>query len=397
LFSTSTICGKSELLEMRKILFNECRIFINVDPSLEFLGKRLLNNTIQKLKYRSPGSPYMCGFSKQHRGVDDFIKSVYEWIGDDQYKLMMSDVSKWDSRESWLLFLVCMYLGYISWPREQRGEDNYARLFFYYDNICRGYVVTKDGYVYKKSTGNDSGSPSTTHDNNIGARVIEFYKLIDKVPIKLDVITLEHIVYRWKSTGHVVQEDFDELLSFYFKNLRVISEIYTWIDRRTYFAQYSDDMNKIVKYPLTEITWQEQYEAYKAFGCDLDMKRCVDTNNLMDFSFLGFRIKEINLVEKMFVPVSNLIKAKHSLFYTPKGQKREIVFQIVVSLMIETFFDMDEWGCGGYEFFLPIAEIYYPYRNRTKVLIDVEAPVRDLLLDIPTRERVLHLYTQHEV
>lgn len=392
LFIASTVSGKDEMLSTIKVLMGECRIFINVDVCLELFGKRLLNPYMDSMKYQGPGSPFMCGFAKQHAGLEDFLEFLKNWINNREYKVEEDDVSKWDSRMSWLLFIVCMMLAYVTTDSGLRNQDLFDRLKYYYTNICRCFIMMKDGYLYQKFTGNNSGSASTTHDNNIGVRTIEYYDLVDMFDFPLDVSSLIPILDRWNTTGDVYMLDFTKILTFYFRNRLEILYGFNFIHERIAFMQYSDDNNKIVtSYFKDKTNFEHRAHSYDDFGCILDATKTKVYNSLSNLTFLGFQIKEIYYNGKlMHVPTNSLFKAKHSLYFGPKSHRPDILFQVLVSLMIETYFDEDD-GVNGYDYFFPMAEYYRKFRSH-KLLISADPQIEHLLMDIPSKELVLRLY-----
>lgn len=400
LFIASTVCGKSEMLKAVKIWLGECRIFINVDPCLEFYGKRLLSSFVDACKFKGPGSDYMVGFSKQHSGLEDVLSYCEAWINGRPYEVDESDVAKWDSRMSKLLFCVCKILAFFSMLVELQTLDMLGRVNFYYDNITDSFVIMHDGHVFRKWTGNNSGSYTTTHDNNIGVRTIEFYDLLKALPDVLNMLDLSPVLWVFSKLNTGEQLNMMHLFvikDFWYKNKKIFDEIYRRICRSVLFVQYSDDLNRLRSgefYGKAKL--DEHAKSYSDFGCELDIGRSKVYRDIEQLTFLGFTVRRVLYSGKIIrVPRGNLQKAKHSLYYTPRQHRMDVMFQVAVSFMIETFFDLDTSGQSGYDYFLPIAEKFRPYKS-DKVLIEVEKEWKQLLYDIPPKEAIFRIYASRE-
>lgn len=153
---------KEEIRPMEKLLLNKLRTFIG--PSSEHVvANSQMNGDMNQKMYDSVHKHWsFVGGTKFYRGWNKMYRRLSKHPN--AFEL---DESEFDSslfREA--MWGMCEFRWRMLSP-EFRTAENRVRLINLYHDIVESYIVTQDGDVVRKDTGNSSGSGNTINDNTV--------------------------------------------------------------------------------------------------------------------------------------------------------------------------------------------------------------------------------------
>lgn len=168
---------KEEVRPQDKIAMNKIRTFLAgaVDGTVH--GSRLFADMNQKMNsshlQSSSGvgmSPYEGTWDQLYRKLNVFSKG---------YAL---DESEYDSSLKAYLMWACARLRYQMLAQKHQTPENLRRIKTYYRNLVNSLIVTAEGVLIFKLTGNPSGSVNTINDNTLILYALLAYGWIENCP-----------------------------------------------------------------------------------------------------------------------------------------------------------------------------------------------------------------------
>lgn len=163
--------GKTELLKIDKVIRNI------TNPPVDFhMASASMNQHTNELasEYgaRVTEQPFGPGMSLQGGGLNRYV----EWLDVGKGKNTSSDVDKYDASFKRILFQGIKELRFFFWDKEGMSEDEWwDRQNYYYREKIYTHLVSSNGQVFMKMSGNSSGQDSTTYDNTWGHNIMKYY------------------------------------------------------------------------------------------------------------------------------------------------------------------------------------------------------------------------------
>lgn len=153
---------KEEVRDMKKIQENNLRTFTASNAPATINGTRLFWDMNQKFYASAMQTASTVGKDVFHRGWNDIYQRLK--VYDEGFE---ADISQMDSSFFQLAFAAICQFRINCLREEDRTEENVTRIQTYYRNIVWSVVISADGLIVRKSTGNPSGSVNTITDNTM--------------------------------------------------------------------------------------------------------------------------------------------------------------------------------------------------------------------------------------
>lgn len=154
---------KEEIRLIEKIKKNSIRTFTASPVEAVVNGYRLFGDMNQKFydsHLKTVSAVGMCPF---YGGWDTLYKKLNNVDGEVcAYAL---DESEFDSSLRQILFDACLRFRWKCLADKYKTPENYKRMCNYYKNLVLSVIITADGHIVQKKTGNPSGGVNTISDN----------------------------------------------------------------------------------------------------------------------------------------------------------------------------------------------------------------------------------------
>jgi len=153
---------KEELLDQVKLDEDNVRSITGPDIAYFVCFSMLVQDFNHKLYEACLQTSSSLGFSKFYRGLERVAKKINKHPHKEE-----ADMSKYDARQARWIRLLIMKFRWRMLREEDRTQENYERLSYYYDQAIRSYIATGMGWVLYADHGMKSGDPNTTPDNTL--------------------------------------------------------------------------------------------------------------------------------------------------------------------------------------------------------------------------------------
>lgn len=318
---------KSELLPNEKALARgiNLRTFMGADVLHTYIGAKLYEN-MNKIISLNRLFCTEVGVSKQHGGWNDLANRMTS----DLYEI--GDVRRYDgSFPIWGFELVR------GWRKMMLPKRFHAYHEWFYNNVCPAYLRVSNGRVYRKWTGNPSGSYNTTIDNCLMHLFVNLYSYYKRHP--------------------------EGTFSGFYSDYKLF--------------MYGDDY---VLCKRLGHSWskEDRIEDYKTCGFELKS----DVREETDLSKVNFLGAFFQRFKGMWVPKPDGMKIVCSLVSRPKKESLDERAQRAISLYVEGYFtdfrsQLKQWAL----------QIYVPSVNSIEVSGD-----RYSLSSFPSEKWIEDLY-----
>lgn len=176
-------CPKAELRDLERVQQGKTRVFMapSIDEQLGIgtvsgpFNERFIENHCKN------GFPSTLGINKFSRGWHDKIAcNLFTCHDPSEMVYISGDGSRYDSSVNPALMSLNLYYRVMSLPsgNPKRWRRLVRRLQNYYKGILYTPLLTILGVIFRKSTGNPSGSPTTADDNTLVLIAVVFYALV---------------------------------------------------------------------------------------------------------------------------------------------------------------------------------------------------------------------------
>lgn len=159
---------KEEIRPKEKIRLNKIRTFTASPMEAVVTGIRLfgdMNNKFYDSHLKTASVVGMCPFFGGWDSLYQKLKNHPKTKNPIAYEL---DESEYDSSLFQLIFDAIVRFRWNCLREEDQTPENYKRMSNYYRNLVNSVIITADGNVVQKTTGNPSGSVNTIVDNTLG-------------------------------------------------------------------------------------------------------------------------------------------------------------------------------------------------------------------------------------
>lgn len=156
---------KEEIRPIEKIKMNKIRTFTASPIEAVNAGYRLfgdMNLKFYESHLRTASAVGLCPF---YGGWDELYRKLKNHPKTNNPIAYELDESEFDSSLSRRLFEAILQFRWNMLKAEFKTPENYARMRNYYKNIVNSVIITADGNIVQKQTGNPSGSVNTISDN----------------------------------------------------------------------------------------------------------------------------------------------------------------------------------------------------------------------------------------
>jgi hypothetical protein len=153
---------KEEVRLVEKIDANSIRTFVAGPFESTMVGNRLFEDMNEKLCSHPLFSASAVGMSSFGGGWDELVRKMRRFS-----KTYEADESQYDSSLNAMFLWWVMHLRWAMLSVEWKTEENWRRFVTYYTNLIFTVIMTPDGYLVRKTTGNPSGSVNTITDNTM--------------------------------------------------------------------------------------------------------------------------------------------------------------------------------------------------------------------------------------
>lgn len=168
---------KEEVRAQEKVLENNPRTFLAGSADLTVHGTRLFVDMNERMYASHLKSSSAVGMSPYKGNWDTLYRKLS--IFDNGYAL---DESQYDSSLRPFMMWACAELRFRMYAEEYQTEENLRRVKTYYRNLIHSLVITPDGILVLKQTGNPSGSVNTISDNTLILYTLLAYAWIRTAP-----------------------------------------------------------------------------------------------------------------------------------------------------------------------------------------------------------------------
>lgn len=153
---------KEEIRPIEKILKNSIRTFTSGPIDATVNGNRLFEDMNQKFYNSHLKTASTVGFTPMYGGWDRLLRKLLRFK-----RGFALDESEYDSSIRAHLMWSCAEFRWHMLRKEDQTPENFQRLLVYYRNLVNTLVLTADGVLVFKTTGNPSGSVNTIVDNTL--------------------------------------------------------------------------------------------------------------------------------------------------------------------------------------------------------------------------------------
>nr|WRQ64747.1 polyprotein 2 [Patatavirales sp.] len=158
---------KEEIRPIEKIRMNKIRTFTASPMEAVVTGYRLFGDMNDKFYRSNLQSASVVGLCPFYGGWDSLyckLKNHPKTKKPIAYEL---DESEYDSSLFQIVFDAIVRFRWNCLSEEDKTPENYKRISNYYRNIVNSVIITADGKIVQKTTGNPSGSVNTIVDNTL--------------------------------------------------------------------------------------------------------------------------------------------------------------------------------------------------------------------------------------
>lgn len=169
---------KTELLPTHKLEKDNVRSITGPDIAFHYSYCRMVQDFNHRM-YDSIEHLNTCsalGFNKFEGGINRLAKKMNKHPHKEE-----ADMSKYDARQPRWLRMMCMAFRWRMLRPEDKTDENFRRLTYYYMQSIESKVVLGSGYVMEINHGMKSGDPNTSVDNTLIHFIVLAYSYMNLV------------------------------------------------------------------------------------------------------------------------------------------------------------------------------------------------------------------------
>jgi hypothetical protein len=168
---------KEEIRTVEKIKSNSIRTFTAGPIEMTIHGNRLFEDMNEKFIASHLQTASVVGFTPLKGGWNQLYNKLHRFK-----RGFALDESEYDSSLRAHIMWACANFRWNMLRKEDKTEENYARLVTYYRNLVNTLIITAEGVFVMKQGGNPSGSVNTISDNTLILYILISYAWLRTAP-----------------------------------------------------------------------------------------------------------------------------------------------------------------------------------------------------------------------